>query len=567
MTVTRSYIFDHVDIVQRDSDGCVTNCPALGKCECSNSNEECVQVAQTCSKCAYNQCQAITVAPKTNTGAIVGGVIGGVVLIALLAGLYYYFRVYKKKPPVVLDDDEYDYSYQDDDTDGFVSDKGGGYAMSSLTSQGANNSQSNLSDQLSPTESHFSGAAKLESNLNHSGASPIHGQFGNKDATTGGQTGAHSGHNGAVAGSAAPIRPPARRVLSGEARAKAKRRISSYESFTRPNALKSKTKQQQQLAAQQRRARQQKIIKQANLQQRQQQQLAEGGANQIYSNHSHRSSVATSISNASNILPIAYIPGVTVRPTRNNTGSLYSYDSESLFSDLNTIENASIVGENVVGIHGSAAGMSSPSGGTGNDGGGGATNPSSATMTAIKAQPKLVNVDKIEEEDEDEDEDDDEGEGEGDGEAREDMTEEDARAFAIIPHHGFGTLASRDTDDSDVDSDIGQITRATSTKRVNNKNLSRSDVDGTTMRNSNHTSSSLSHTREILMDSGSSSNVSHFPVEVVQYNDIDSNRDAASTVGSFLFDIGFDENSASSPSNAGYDESGRNASPFDDHNV
>lgn len=539
MTETHSYILNFVDIVQRDDDGCVDNCPTLSECVCSKKNEECVQVAQTCEKCAYNKCVAKVSSHKTNTGAIVGGAIGGAVFIALLAALYYYFRVYKKRPPVLLDD-EYDYSYQDEDTDGFVSDKGGGYALQSMISKGANNSQSNILDQLSPTESHFSGIGKREGNLPNNGPFPSHTQL-DKDATSGGQ-------NGAVAGSAALERPPARRVLSGEARAKAKRRISSYESFTRPNALKLKSKQQQQLAAQQRRERQQKIIRQANLQQQQNLQLQHpqgaDGVNQIYLNHSHRSSVATSISNASNILPIAYIPGVTVRPTKNNTRSLYSYDSESLFSDLNTIENASIVGESI-GNHGQAA-SAAPNGANGN---GVSVNTSPATMTAIKAQPKLVNVDKIEEEEEEED-----------------FNEEDEDSFDIIPHHGFDTKTSRDdTDDSDVDSDIGQITRATSVKRLNKKSLSHSDVEGTTMRSSDH--SSLPHNREILMNSESSLNISHIPADVIHYNDIDSNRDAASTVGSFLFDLGFEDNSISSPSNIAFDESNRKGSPFADSGV
>ncbi|KAI5965461.1 hypothetical protein KGF57_000727 [Candida theae] len=557
MTLTGSHIFDYVHLVQRDDNGCVTNCPALSECTCPSKNEECVQVAQTCEKCAYNQCRPQQISHKTNTGAIVGGVIGGVVLIALVGALYYYFRIFKKKPPVVLDD-EYDDSYHDEDTDGFVSDKGGGYALSSLASRGANNSRSNVSDQqFSPTESHFPGAVQREGN---GGGSPTNAHFGKDAATSGGPAGPNGAQTGVAAGPAAPQRPPARRVLSGEARAKAKRRISSYESFTRPNALKSKSKQQQQLAAQQRRARQQKIVKQANLQQQQQHQqlqvpTTDGAGNLVYSNQSHRSSVATSISNASNILPIAYIPGVTVRPTRNNTGSLYSYDSDSLFSDLNTIENASIVGENAVGNHGQAVGAS-----VGENGGNGSS-PSPATMTAIKAQPKLVNVDKIEEEEEEDDDEDEDAYLNG---------ESVAGAYASTSHHGFDSEVLHETDDSDVDSDIGQITRATSTKKLNKKSISHSDVEGTTMRSFDHTSSSLPQNREILMNhSSSSSNVSHIPTGMMQYNsDHDSNRDAWSTVGSFLFDIGFDDNSASSPSNAAaFDESNRKGSPFADGSV
>lgn len=99
------------------------------------------------------------------------------------------------------------------------------------------------------------------------------------------------------------------------------------------------------------------------------------------SDSSKRNSMATTVSttNASNILPVAYIPGVTVRPTKNNTKSIYSYESESIFSDIHGIDNASIV----------AAERQNQQ--------------SKGTMTAIRAQPRLVNVARIEEGDEEED--------------------------------------------------------------------------------------------------------------------------------------------------------------------
>lgn len=122
-----------------------------------------------------------------------------------------------------------------------------------------------------------------------------------------------------------------------------------------------------------------------------------------------RASMATTISttNALNILPVAYIPGVTIRPSKNNTRLIYSYESDLIFSDFNAIDSALIVAD-----RNSAAAKN--------------------TMTAIRAQPRLVNVVPIQEDDEAED--------------------EAAHASASDP-------------DSDVDSDIGEIHRATSTRR------------------------------------------------------------------------------------------------------
>lgn len=178
----------------------------------------------------------------------------------------------------------------------------------------------------------------------------------------------------------------------------------------------------------------------------------------VNSDQSKRNSVATTISttNASNILPIAYIPGVTIRPSKNNTRSIYSYETDLIFSDMNAIENASIVAER------------------------GANQK--ATMTAIRAQPKLVKVARIDEDDELEEDDDD---GVDDGvdngvddtnvTSVDDVTNStwDAKDLSVVTAlYTVNTLSINvhggdDSEpDSDVDSDIVEIGRATSTRHA-----------------------------------------------------------------------------------------------------
>ena len=255
---------------------------------------------------------------------------------------------------------------------------------------------------------------------------------------------------GGAAITANPVeKPPMRRhqtyYTAPNRGAMANRRISSYELFTKPQAKRK--------AAGRPRA----SHKGSSLKQR-----------LVYLNPSHRNSVATTVSttNASNILPIAYIPGVTVRPTKNNTRSIYSYEEESIFSDWNTIENASIVGD-VVKASNSEKGQGP--GGSGRD----------PTMTAIKAQPRLVPVDRIEEEDED------------------DVTDEDRdieyNAAEYVPIHTAtappttqtteNSEPSHDPDDtyssdSDVDSDIGEINRAASLHRIQPREVLMDGHDG-----------------------------------------------------------------------------------------
>lgn len=220
----------------------------------------------------------------------------------------------------------------------------------------------------------------------------------------------------------------------------ANRRLSSYESFTRPQA---KFRNQ--------RRRPQKRLKSRNL-------IQNSQGPYLDPNSSNRNSVATTISttNASNILPIAYIPGVTVRPTKNNTKSIYSYETDSIFSDLNTIENASIIGDIMRANY------------NGQDNG---SNDNNMT-TAIKAQPRLVNVDRIEEEDEDEEYDDEiDGIEEADVSSNEESKHDSKTSVITTTKHVNDSTLSNiiiedDSDsDSDVDSDIGEIHRATSVRR------------------------------------------------------------------------------------------------------
>lgn len=154
-----------------------------------------------------------------------------------------------------------------------------------------------------------------------------------------------------------------------------------------------------------------------------------------------RNSVATTISttNASNILPIAYIPGVTIRPTKNNTRLIYSYETDLIFSDMNAIENALIVADRN-GAH------------------------QKSTMTAIRAQPKLVNVARIDEDDEDAEEEDDTTNW--DDHKGKDLSVGTAlytvNTLSVNMHQNSGAESEPD---SDVDSDIVEIGRATSTRR------------------------------------------------------------------------------------------------------
>lgn len=146
---------------------------------------------------------------------------------------------------------------------------------------------------------------------------------------------------------------------------------------------------------------------------------------------SKRHSVATTMSttNASNILPIAYIPGVTIRPTKNNTRSIFLYDADSVFSDFTGLDNALIVQER-------------------------ADSHAKNTMTAVKVQPRLVNVARIDEDIAEEDED------------EEDVSVNETLFWSGNSEQPHNKSTLDGESDSDVDSDIGEINRATSTRRA-----------------------------------------------------------------------------------------------------
>lgn len=350
------------------SNGCVIcpqNPPTCPKC---NKDEECTMRAATCQQCPVYICLAKEKSGSSSVsiGGIVGGAIGGIVVLLLVAGVLYYRFIYRKKHPRLDDEDmamsdyEYDNSLEDD------------------TSSGNDKRDSSISSPLDP-------------------------QVG-----------------GALE------KPPQRRTNSGNNLAN--RRLSSYESFTRPKTRYNRRPKRVANSV-------------GGARTRTGQERLQGQGPYIDPQSLNRNSVATTISttNASNILPIAYIPGVTVRPTKNNTRSIYSYETDSIFSDLDTLENASIIGDVMK-----------------------ANNPGlelrgkNATMTAIKAQPRLVNVDRIEEEDEDEDVSDEEPHQ---------SAYRSSKANASSLSNLGQTTAEYESDDSDVDLDIGEITRATSVKR------------------------------------------------------------------------------------------------------
>lgn len=162
---------------------------------------------------------------------------------------------------------------------------------------------------------------------------------------------------------------------------------------------------------------------------------------------SKRNSIATTVStsNASNILPIAYIPGVTIRPTKNNTRSIYSYEVESLSSEQ--AGDTSLIAQHLIISLGNM-------------------------MTAVRAQPKLINVARIEEDEEPEDEEDESISigGSSSINSGHDQAHMHSNPFAGLPTrettNKLDTLIETDAEsDSDVDSDIGEIQRANSKRR------------------------------------------------------------------------------------------------------
>lgn len=527
MPIPRSPIFEPEleQLLKRDENGCVSCPSSAGSCPSCPSGQQCQLSSRTCDSCPKYYCATVSSKKGSPIGGIVGGVIGGVAFLALVGAVLYYFLIYRKKHPLILDEDFENY---EDDED-FLEDETSGYALSKLTANNGNGLDvsspgydSSSANVVSPTSANNVNSTNGGSNGNGLNTTVSLNSVGNTSAERAIGPGVGSG--------AAVV---ARKHVAGNSVSAAKRRqmrrLSSYESFTRPKASGNHKARQQQLQA--RRARQQRIIRQAN-QQTQQQPQQQLPVNQ-YLQPSNRNSVATSFSNASNILPIAYIPGVTVRPTKNNTRSIYSYDTDSLFSDLNTIENASIIGDVVLANQNTAtAEMYNPS-------------PElsihsesqqsqqrnytngSGTMTAIKAQPRLVNVDKIEEEEEDEEE---------------EESEEEYDDTQAIPEES--------EEDSDVDSDIGEITRATSLKRQEPGPQTSKDVDG-----GNQVDIAPRDSTEIGI-----------PLDYINF---DNGKDVGETInsatGSFLLNVEFDHSPLTTPVKTHYtDNSNDRGSPFAD---
>lgn len=490
---------DESSALPTDSHGCVI-CPSdPGTCPTCKGNEVCQQRSPTCDHCATFYCGPNPTSSEKSTppiGAIVGGVIGGVVVIALLVGLYYYNFIYLKRRQLY------------DDTD--------------VMMEGLGGNENDDNSELSKNDS-----------SNEIQRSPNKESFGT-DATM-------------------VERPPTRRTNSNNL-LQARKRLSSYESFTKPSRIRNHSGGAANSTAAQRRARQRHIVERANAANSANVNNANGanGANGVYINNSNRNSVATSISttNASNILPIAYIPGVTVRPTINNTRSIYSYDTESVFSDLNTIENASIVGD-VMKVNNLSStlgdGHPEPNVDSPDD------QRKNGTMTAIKAQPRLVNVDRIDEDDEDITDDEDEHVDDYDDNNEDTFNANSTHIKKLnssnnSSNNNTTTLTnlvfnldeqnSESESDSDVDSDIGEIARATSVRRNPSSNFSHEPVK---------------QDREILLDvdgTSSKTNLMGF--------DAPGSSTAPGDTGSFVFDVTFDD------SNKHSSETSTERSPFED---
>lgn len=354
--------------MSRGANGCVV-CPSVVPTTCANlecpKGQACQQTAQGCNTCPTYYCAASSSTPSSGSstpiGGIVGGVVGGAAVLALLGALYYFF-IWRKSHPLSLEDDD--------------------IVMGGLDGSFNGGEDSESSYVISNMDTHL----------------------GDPAGSNGSGTGS-TGENGEERHT--EKRPP-------------NRRLSTYESFTRPQARYAGSNNSSKKV-------QNRSINRYQQQQHQQQMMmSQQRSVYIDPNNSNRNSVATSISttNASNILPIAYIPGVTVRPTKNNTRSIYSYENEteSVFSDLNTIENASIIGGHRP--HPIEVTNANNLG------------PKDATMTAIKAQPRLVNVGMIEEEEEDDYDDDDDDDDEEDDDHN---------------HLGDEIVDASDSDDTDSD--------------------------------------------------------------------------------------------------------------------
>lgn len=341
------------------ADGCVS-CPTEGiTCPPCPPKYECQLRLGTCKTCPLVSCERQEL-EESRSSSLIGGAVGGACAAAVLLALAVFALVYRKRRAraFLVDDAEYSSDKTADPHD------------------------------LAPPHERGGDREKL-------------GLLRNTSLKT------------------AANATPARSMRLGSA-ASLRRRLLSYELFTRPQNRRTRLGGSAG-GSSARLARQQQVVANAN---------ASMFSHTLPTNTlSFRHSVATTVltTNASNILPIAYIPGVTVRPNAQNTRLLFSNDDSVdddddeylVFSDLNTISNASIV-------QGESPAPMRPG-------------------LRPGAQPRIVNVARIEEEEEEEEEEDDE---EVDDEEEEELeSDQDTEEKGDL--------------DLDVDSDIGQIVMAT----------------------------------------------------------------------------------------------------------
>ncbi|CUM64340.1 uncharacterized protein PRCAT00001942001 [Priceomyces carsonii] len=434
---TKIYLFerDTTSLYPTDDQGCYICPSSIPKCPKCDDDEECILVSSSCKSCPTPRCEKKTGSTSSGKSVPVGGIVGGVLGgVALL--LIIGGILYWK---FLYKRRPPMYLDDDDIMMGDLKDEEDDYEY--------NDDENDSNENLKRSPSRFQETQ--------------------------------------VSRQPNPSRP-------------SNRRVSSYESFTRPRARYARGNQgRARASAAAARRRQMKRVPSLNL-------------------NSDRNSIATSVSttNASNILPIAYIPGVTVRPTKNNTKSIYSYDSESTM-DWSALENASIVGDSAKANN---------------------QNHLDSTMVAIKAQPRLIDVDRIEEEDEDiTDDENDTGMREDSfgttANSSSDFIKNDESEFANMNATTLSDISdAEEVDDSDVDSDIGEIARATSVRRQG----SQSQKDYT------------SQDREIVLDvhpDGDEQEPPHFtPVPVLRPQQTDDATLPDSGTGSFVLEVEVDDN-------------------------
>ncbi|KAI5290509.1 hypothetical protein KEM54_001313 [Ascosphaera aggregata] len=121
-STSRAYTRSWFTVLRR---GCVVDCPPDPDCSGCKADERCKLVTQTCTECAHTVCvgsdgppgsdgeSGAGGTPKTNCGAIAGGIVGGVVVIAVIWCLWWFCirrrkdqvpnEIEKSTPPAVVE--------------------------------------------------------------------------------------------------------------------------------------------------------------------------------------------------------------------------------------------------------------------------------------------------------------------------------------------------------------------------------------------------------------------------------------------------------------------------------